>query len=309
MRRSVETLRTSVAHRGRRCRASARRQAGVRRNHGQVARHHACTAQLRVARRYRGHPASTEVPCIDRRHRSENVVVMNVPDIGEPRSPVQRPNSTVLMEVVDVISVDHTEAPAVSTPPWMEVITRSDRKPAEAAPSAKTNSEAKATAPSPERDVCGRPERVVACVDRAGPPSPGVAVREPAAVVIWRPSPRLGANPSPTIDGLIRPGTVAIRNPSIWFVRNPDVAVVGLILPITIRVQVLRSRVAAVGMAPRTGVADHVVAIAVPLIPGVAIRSRGNLVLRGISVPANRGHLAAADFSAALRRDGHDSRE
>ncbi len=55
-------------------------------------------------------------------------------------------------------------------------------------------------------------------------------------------------------------------------------------------------------MPPRTGVADHVIAIAIPAIPIVAIRSRGNLVLRGISVAAHRGHLSAVNFGAALRR-------
>ncbi len=106
-------------------------------------------------------PASAEVSRIDRRHCPENMVVVNVRDIREARSAVQWPESTESMEVRDVIYIDHAEPPAVSTPPRMEPVTRSDREPAEAAPTAKANSEAKAAAPSPERNVRGRPERTV----------------------------------------------------------------------------------------------------------------------------------------------------
>src|SRR5438270_11788715 len=91
-------------------------------------------------------------------------------------------------EAVESAAEAHVaEAPSISAPPGMEVIARPDRKPAEAAPSAITEAETKAAAPSPERYISGRPEGVVASVDRTGPPCPRTAIPEPASIVIRRP--------------------------------------------------------------------------------------------------------------------------
>ena len=118
--------------------------------------------------------------------------------------------------------------------------------------------------------------------------------------MIRRPSPRLIANPSPTIDGLINPVAVAIRNPTICLVRNPHVAVVRHILPIPVSVQILRSGVATVGVMPGIRTLDHVIAVAIPAIPIVAIWSRRDLVLRGFTVAAHGSHISRVHFGAAL---------
>jgi len=143
---------------------------------------------------------------------------------------------------------DHAEPAAVSTPPWMEKVAGSDRKPAKAAPTAVSEAEAKAAAPSKERYIRGRPERVVACVDRTRPPSPAAVYRHPAPVVIRRPSPRLVADPGPSVVRLIHPVAIAVRNPSLRLIRNPDLSVVGRILPFTVGVEILRSNVILVGV-------------------------------------------------------------
>jgi hypothetical protein len=44
------------------------------------------------------------------------------------------------------------------------------------------------------------------------------------------------------------------------------------------------------------------ITVAIPAIPVVAIGSRRNLVLSGITRPADGGHLPGIDFRAALRR-------
>jgi len=51
---------------------------------------------------------------------------------------------------------------------------------------------------------------------------------------------------------------------------------------------------------PGIRVLDHVVAVAVPAIPIVAIRSRGDLVLRRLGVASNGRHFSRMNFGAAL---------
>jgi len=88
--------------------------------------------------------------------------------------------------------------------------------------------------------------------------------------------------------------TIAIRSPIIGLVRNPHVAVVGHFLPLTVGIQVLRTGVAMVGVTPRLGVLDQVIAVGIPAIPVVGVGSLRNLVLGRGGVAANRRHFAAA---------------
>src|SRR5207302_4831257 len=108
-------------------------------------------------------------------------------------SAMQRSDSAIVVDVrdVDIVDVHDTKAPAVSAPPRMEPVTRSEREPAEAAPSAEADVEPKAAAPAPEGDIRRRPQRVVASPHRTRPPRPGCAIGEPASIVIRRPAPRL----------------------------------------------------------------------------------------------------------------------
>src|SRR5580658_1777461 len=193
------------------------------------------------------------------------------------------------------------EPATVSTPPWMEPVSRPERQPAEAAPATPAKSETKTRAPSPERDVCRRPERTIRAIYRPRPPRPGVAIRHPASVMIRRPAPGLVAYPGPAVIRLVSPVAIAIRSPAIGLVRNPHVAIVGNILPASVGVEVLAAGVVAVGVMPRLRVLNHVIAIAVPKIPVIAGGSIRNFVLRGVAVAANGCHLARVNLRAALR--------
>src|SRR5579863_2488361 len=249
------------------------------------------------------HPATRpEVSSVDCRHPAENVLVADVVHVREARSAVQRTESPETIKPTP--ESDHAETPAISAPPGVEKVAGPDRKPAEAAPATVTKSEAKAATPSPERHIRRRPERTVetATIQRSRPPGPGIAVIHPAPVVIRRPAPGLVANPGPPVIGLIGPVAVTIGSPVRGLVRNPHIAVVRYVFPAPVRVEILGAGVVAIGVLPRAGVADHVVAVAVPCIPLVAIRSGGNLVLRGTAVAAHRRHFSGVHFRAALRR-------
>ena len=58
--RAKEAFRAAVANGTGRCRASAGRQAGTCRNHGQISRHHVRAVQLRAGCGDRAHAACSE---------------------------------------------------------------------------------------------------------------------------------------------------------------------------------------------------------------------------------------------------------
>jgi hypothetical protein len=120
--------------------------------------------------------------------------------------------------------------------------------------------------------------------------------------VIRRPTPRLIANPGPAVVRLPDPVAIAIRNPSHRLIRNPDIAIVRLVLPTSVGVQIFGSGVVAVGVLPRLRGVNHVITVAVPAVPIVAVRSVGNLVLSLLSGSANRRHFAFLQFGDTLRR-------
>src|SRR5947209_10867265 len=124
--RSKEPLRSGIANCPCRCCTSARRQTRARRNDGQVARHQACAIQLRPRCWHWPYPASAEMCGVHRRHRAEDVIVMNIVDVGEPRSSMQWTDSAKPVDVhnIDVRDVHHAKPAAVSTPPRMEPVTR-----------------------------------------------------------------------------------------------------------------------------------------------------------------------------------------
>ena len=223
--RSEEALRATVANCRGRCRTSASRQACPRRNDGEVARHHSGSTQLFRPGCYRTNPARSKVARVDCRHRAANMHVTQIRQVREPHAIVQRPEPAVVTSTPSTPTYP-AEATAVSTPPRMEPVARTEREPAESAPTAKSGAEAKAAAPSPERYVRRSPERTVPAVSRTRPPSPATIIPEPTAVVIWRPAPRLVADPSPTVVRLVYPVAVAIGSPVSRLVGIPDVAVV-----------------------------------------------------------------------------------
>ena len=173
--RTEKALRTSVTNRGRRRRSPACRQAGSGRDNRQIPCHHSRSTDLLTRGRDTVDPARSEAARVHGRHRAEDVVVVQVVDIRKSRSAMQRSKAAVASEVPEA-SARKSEASTISTPPRMEPVTRTERQPAEPAPAAPTDTKSKTGSPSPERDVCRRPERVVARVDRPRPPSPRTAV-------------------------------------------------------------------------------------------------------------------------------------
>lgn len=152
--RSEEPLRTTIAH-SRRCRwTPAGREALTCRNYRQITRHHPRPAQLLRPRRYRPRHPCPKVTGIDRRHGSSDVYVVQIVQRRKPHSVVQRSDSAKPVDVhirdVDVPDIHHAKPSAVSSPPWMEPITRPKRQPSKAAPASEASSEAEAPAPAPE---------------------------------------------------------------------------------------------------------------------------------------------------------------
>src|SRR5438270_5760573 len=151
-RRCEEALRTAITNCRRRRGASARRQARVSWHHGKVPRHHARAPQLLRSGAHGANSARTKMAGIHGRHGVANPPVAEVRHVGVAHSAMQRSNPSIVVDVgdVDIGDVHDTKASPVSTPPGMEPVTRSEREPAEAAPSAEADVEPKAPAPSPE---------------------------------------------------------------------------------------------------------------------------------------------------------------
>src|SRR5208282_2311861 len=117
--------------------------------------------------------------------------------VREPNAGMQRSKSAEAAEFTETAIPDPTEAAAVAAPPRMKPVTRSERQPAEAAPT-ETDSKPK-TSESKERNISWQPEWTIEArtPNRSRPPSPSAAVPHPTTVVIRRPAPRLVADPSP----------------------------------------------------------------------------------------------------------------
>ena len=74
-----------------------------------------------------------------------------------------------------------------------------------------------------------------------------------------------------------RPSCRCDTEPSHRLVRIPDIAIVRNVLPTSVGIQILRTGVIAICVAIGIRIANHVIPIAVPAVPIVAIRSRGIL--------------------------------
>src|SRR5208337_5245104 len=116
-------------------------------------------------------------------------------------------------------------------------------------------------------------------VSRPGPPTPASINIHPAAVVIRSPAPVIVRNPGPAPITLIPRAAVAIRSPASRFSRPPHWTVIRNLRPGTVRVEIFRSDVVIVGAPPRYRIADHVVAIGVPLVKVIPCRRFADLVL------------------------------
>ena len=119
------------------------------------------------------------------------------------------------------------------------------------------------------------------------------AINEPAAIVIWRPTPRLAADPSPAIVRLIDPVAIAVRRPVRPLLRVPDAAYVRHFAPCAVSIEILGAGVIAIGvMPPRRRLLNLAVAIFVERIPIILAGRSGDFVLRVLGVALNRDQVA-----------------
>jgi hypothetical protein len=136
---------------------------------------------------------------------------------------------------VKAVKAGNAEASAKTSIPRIEMITRSQRKPADRAPTteAKSKSDSNASAEAEERNISRRPDWTVEriSIDRAWPPTPAAIDNHPAAIVVRSPSPGIIRNPSPAPIRFIHPATIAVWRPIRVHIRPPHWAVVGNFRP------------------------------------------------------------------------------
>ena len=118
--------------------------------------------------------------------------------------------------------------------------------------------------------------------------------------MIGRPAPRTVGNPGPAVERFPNPAAVAVRHPSGVHIRRPAPVVTGNIAPAAITVQILRPGVVTVDVVVVLGPVNHVVAIAVPVVPAVERARIYNLIL-GALRSLNGDLLARVHVGRALR--------
>src|SRR5208282_1528474 len=171
---------------------------------------------------------------------------------------------------------------------------------------AKSDSEAKPRAEAKERNIGRSPDRTIVRIPvrRTRPPSPTSVHIHPAAVVIRSPAPIIVGNPGPSPIRFINPAPVAVRSPIRWHGRTPHLTVIRNLRPGAVPIKILRAHVIIVGLLAPFRVADHVVAIAVPLVKVVARGRFPNLVLLVCTRTLNGDELVLSHPRTALR-SGH----
>jgi hypothetical protein len=187
------------------------------RDHRQIAGRQPSIRELLLRDRARRDVPSAEIIGGHGRNRVPEVLVVRChPHVGKTRvSVAQRWQSTVnIVDVSNVGDVYNVEVRAVPAPPGKEGITRSERQPANRAPS-EADAEAESATKSEEGDVRWCPHWLIeSAINRAWPPTPSVVIVHPAAIVIWRPSPRLIRGPSPSPVRFVDPLSIAVRGPT-----------------------------------------------------------------------------------------------
>ena len=247
------------------------------------------------------HTTCAELAARDGRSAAEMLVMHRQVHVRKPRAAMQR-SKAAAVEVVKTALPESSAAPPA--PPRMEMVTRSEREPADRTPaSAPAESKAETTAEPEERNISWRPDRLVkrVPVGRTRPPSPTSVDIHPAAVVIRSPAPIIVRNPGPSPIRLIHPVAIAIRSPvRVRFRWPPHLTVIGNFRPGAVVVEIFGSNVVIVGLPARCRIADDVVAIGVPLVPIIAGRGFADLVLRLIARALNGNELALRSRACRL---------
>ncbi len=253
----------------RRCRPrpAARRETFPARTHRQSSGGETRVLKLRVSRRLRVHVPSAKIFARYGRSTAEVRVMHRLIHIRKARARAQWSKAAA----VEFAKTRVPEPSAPTTPPRMEKVTGSKRQPTDRA-EPKTKPEAKAPE-SEERHISRRPNRLIerVSVSRPRPPTPTAVDIHPAPVVIRSPAPRIIRNPGPSPIRFVHPAPVAIRSPIRWHRRPPHGAVIRNLRPRAMPVEVFRPYVIVVRLFPCQRIANHVVAIRVPLIEVVAL--------------------------------------
>src|ERR1039457_5571172 len=168
--------------------------------------------------------------------------------VRESRAAVQRSKAAAVV----IAEPDRVEASTAPTaPPGVEMVTRSQREPANSAPASEAESEA--TTPAEERNISRRPDRTVerVSVSRTGPPTPSAVDLHPTPVVIRSPAPVVRRNPGPSPIWFVDPATIAVRSPAGRLVWPPHLTVIGYFRPGAMAIEIFGPDVIVVGVTPR----------------------------------------------------------
>src|SRR2546425_7975162 len=107
-------------------------------------------------------------------------------------------------------------------------------------------------------------------MDRARIPAPAGRSVVPIAIVIWRPAPRLIAEPTPAVVIDPDPAAIAVWRPVGRHARAPDLAVARIVHPLAVRIQILGAVYIGTHVLITARALQGAVAAVVPVIPGVA---------------------------------------
>src|SRR5208283_4065582 len=170
--------------------------------------------ELRVSHRLSAHVAAAELSARDGGPPAEVRVMHRQVHVRESCAAVQRRITAAVVSAITNSAV----APAVGAIPRMETVTRSERKPADRAPTeSESNPESVSRAKSEERNISRRPNRTIVriSIGWTRPPSPPSAHIHPPTIVVRSPAPGIIRNPGPSPIRLINPAPGAIRSPAI----------------------------------------------------------------------------------------------
>src|SRR5262249_26368173 len=177
-------------------------------NHTKVALHHMRFADLPGVRAEAAmrHDSAAKIFTRNRGDAAAHVTIgqqhVSVGVVRMMAMYAQRTNHIYIVNVdhVHIGDIHHVNAIEAATIPWVEVIERTHRAPAN-----RSVAEARMVSKAHEEYKCRRPERTIMHVNRPRPPDPGGAIIEPTTVVIGRPAPGLIRHPGPAVVGLPHP--------------------------------------------------------------------------------------------------------
>src|SRR3989442_64809 len=135
----------------------------------------------------------------------------------------------------------------------------------------------------------------------ARPPAPGTAGIEPTPVMVGGPTPGLIGNPGPSPVRLPNPTALTVGRPVRIYIRRPDIVVAGHIGPVSIAVEIVRTRVIAVGITPALCLLDNPISILIPAVPIIVSWGSRHMVL-GFICTLNGDEVVLFCARAALRR-------